>query len=328
MSLWADEGLQGVHTYKKVLPYSFPWLNVWFLCRVCVCTCKRLGDMIHSNNFNIYLMKCFYSCTHKHTLGVFSFFSSSPFVCLFQFLCTVLLALVNIFSHICWSRANIYVLDRCCGIFVAVFFIPQNIIHSYMFTYIHTLSQVEIRLAFDCKCNSSRRQVLLVGWSELSTMYTEKSRTTLFILPPPLPPPPSVVLHFFCARRVSFWWQITIICFLYSFDCQFAVYIIIILSWFFSSPFSPHLMAYFSSLFLLCIVHIIISSRQLLPFSFSITQIHLCLFDFRFHRSTKSVPVLFHVYNIHQRSLGRWENFRCIRSWISCPSSWRIRTLY
>lgn len=164
---------------------------------VCVCTCKRLGDMIHSNNFNIYLMKCFYSCTHKHTLGVFSFFSSSPFVCLFQFLCTVLLALVNIFSHICWSRANIYVLDRCCGIFVAMFFIPQNIIHSYMFTYIHTLSQVEIRLAFDCKCNSSRRQVLLVGWSELSTVYTEKSHTTLFILPPPLPPPPSVVLHFF-----------------------------------------------------------------------------------------------------------------------------------
>lgn len=45
-------------------------------------------------------------------------------------------------------------------------------------------------------------------------------------------------------------------------------------------------------------------------------------------RLAKSLSVLLHIYNVHQRSLGRWKNIRRVCSWISCASGWRIRTMY
>lgn len=45
-------------------------------------------------------------------------------------------------------------------------------------------------------------------------------------------------------------------------------------------------------------------------------------------RLAKSLSVLLYIYNVHQRSLGRWKNIRRVCSWISCASGWRIRTMY
>lgn len=90
---------------------------------ISVChTCKRLVDIIHSNNFNIYLMKMF---SIRAMPTILSFHFIHFFFCFRRscmlFGCTVIIGVwrCEIYFPISVSRQNIYVLDKCCGIFVA-----------------------------------------------------------------------------------------------------------------------------------------------------------------------------------------------------------------
>lgn len=133
---------------------------------------------------------------------------------------------------VCVEVAQIFILQIDVVAFSWQYFLFRlfnRIHHTQPHAHRSTCSRLEYRFAFDCKCNSSRWQVLLVelvAWNELSSSCTEKSHTqqifrifiatvttiiyTLWFVGC------SIWFLFIFARQVSSWWQITIICFLHT----------------------------------------------------------------------------------------------------------------